>query len=192
MSRDQTKSQTKGDIRGEPNQKLMTDFFKFQFAKGNSLSFLRNDFRCSTKFFLLAKICLFFALTSCVTKTEKYGYMFDMADHQLLEAGISNKERVMKIMGSPTIVSDFGAEEVWIYYSEKSESVLFFQPTIVAREIITIAFDGDNVAKKIERFDLTHEQKNLQFSSNQTPVPEHETGGFFKSLFSNVGQVKPQ
>jgi hypothetical protein len=54
-----------------------------------------------------------------------------------------------------------------------------------------ISFDAGNVIKKMENLDINNEQKNLQFSLNQTYVPDHQTG-FFKSLFSNVGQVKPQ
>ncbi len=153
--------------------------FKNHFTKSNSLS-LRGVTALIAR---LAAIFFLLTLSSCITKTEKYGYMFDMADRQLLEEGVSDKARVLKIMGSPTIISDLTAEETWIYYSEKTEGLLFFKPQITEREVISITFDNSEIVKKIENLDINNEQRKLQFSSNQTYVPEHKTG-FFKSLFS--------
>jgi outer membrane protein assembly factor BamE (lipoprotein component of BamABCDE complex) len=161
---------------------------KNHFTKSNLKSVVKSMTAMLAK---LSVILSVLCINGCITKTEKYGYMFDMADKHLLEEGISSREMVQKIMGSPTIISDFGNDESWIYYSEKTEAILFFSPKIVDRQVLAIRFDNLGVAKKIENFDINDEQKNLQFSLNQTSVPEHQVG-FFKSFVSNVGQVKPQ
>lgn len=127
-------------------------------------------------------------LSSCVKNSYRLGYLFDLSDHQLLQEGVTSKERVLKIMGSPTMISNLD-EEVWIYYSEDVERILFFIPDIKERTILTLRFDESETVKSIEKFDLSNEEKKMDFASHYTEVNSNKIG-FFKSIFSNVGQVK--
>lgn len=136
-------------------------------------------------------ICLLFliALASCISRTNKHGYMFDLSDHDQLKEEITTKDVVLRIMGSPTLVADFSDEETWIYFAEDVKSLLFFKPTIVSRTIISIKFNN-NTIKELQRFDLSN-QSDLKFAINYTEVKSNKIG-FFKSILSNIGQVKPQ
>lgn len=140
---------------------------------------------------ILLNIILLIATSSCITRIEKHGYMFDETDYEMMQEGITSKERVLRILGSPTIISDLDNDEAWIYYSEDVKSLLFFIPTITERNIIVIRFNREDVISKLRKIDLTQEQKKLEFSSKHTTVESNKIG-FFKSLFSNVGQVKAQ
>jgi outer membrane protein assembly factor BamE (lipoprotein component of BamABCDE complex) len=122
---------------------------------------------------------------------SRHGFLFDLSDHQLLQEGVTSKERVLKIMGSPTIISNLDSNETWIYYSEDVKNLLFFIPDITSRTIVTLKFDDSDTVKKIEKFDLENEAKEMKFLSQYTYVKSKKIG-FFKSLFSNVGQVKAQ
>ena len=133
---------------------------------------------------------LVFALSSCVSRIEKHGYMFDMSGYDLLQAGVTSKDRVERLMGSPTLVFDFGGEELWIYYSEDVKHFLFFDPKISNRRIVTIAFDQNGVINKLNSIGLEVENKELVFADKTTEVSDHERG-LIKSFFSNVGQVRP-
>ena len=117
--------------------------------------------------------------------------MFDLSDHELLQEGVSSKETVIKIMGSPTMISDIAMPESWIYYSEEVEKFLFFLPKIISRNILVITFNNSNSIGNIRRFDLSNNDERLKFTSKYTKVVSREEG-FFKSIFSNIGQVKPQ
>lgn len=139
---------------------------------------------------ILMAIFLNIALSSCAPKIEKHGYMFDLSDHHLLQEEIITKSKVLSIMGSPTLISDLNGEEMWIYYAENVKKLLFFKPDIVNREIILLAFDNNEVLKKLENYSLANEKK-LNFSSDHTKVKSNKVG-FFKSIFSNVGQIRPQ
>ncbi|MDX2083032.1 MAG: outer membrane protein assembly factor BamE [Rickettsiales bacterium] len=134
---------------------------------------------------------LILILSSCIRNTERNGYLFDLSDYQLLQEGITSKERVLKIMGSPTIISNLDVDETWIYYAESIDHILFFLPKINDRKIIALKFDADQTVRSIENIDLTHENQKMHFVSNYTEVSSNKIG-FFKSLFSNVGQVKAQ
>jgi outer membrane protein assembly factor BamE (lipoprotein component of BamABCDE complex) len=141
------------------------------------------------KFIHLALIVA--CLSSCISNTEKRGYAFDLADHHLLQEDVTSKESVMRIMGSPTIISELDGQENWLYYSEDVKSFLFFIPKITSRTVFLIKFDDSNTIKSLQKFDLASEKVELKFVSDYTEVTGHKVG-FFKSIFSNIGQVKPQ
>jgi outer membrane protein assembly factor BamE (lipoprotein component of BamABCDE complex) len=117
--------------------------------------------------------------------------MFNLADPHLLEEGISSKERTLKIMGSPTITSNIDDQEIWIYYAEDVTKILFFKPTVTSRTITAIKFDESGTIEKVTNLSLKDGRKNLEFSKLHTEVKNHKTG-FFREIFSNIGQVKPQ
>jgi outer membrane protein assembly factor BamE (lipoprotein component of BamABCDE complex) len=136
-------------------------------------------------------IFLLIALNACVSKVDKRGYMFDMSDHNLLQEGITSKERVLKIMGSPTLISDLDSDEAWIYYAEDLKRLLFFKPDVISRDVLVVRFNEVGTIRELSRIDLNDEEKQLQFAANFTNVESRKIG-FLKSLFSNVGQVKSQ
>lgn len=138
----------------------------------------------------LARFSFLLVLGSCVSRVEKHGYMFDLTDYNLVRSGVTNKDRVAGIMGSPTLVSNHGGDDVWIYYAEDVKHFLFFQPTIVGRKVLTLSFDQNNIVRELETIDLTNEDVDLKFAENKTQVNDHQRG-LLKSFFSNVGQVKP-
>ncbi len=132
---------------------------------------------------------LIIALASCVSRVNKHGYMFDLADHDRLKAEITSKDVVLRIMGSPTIITSFDNDETWIYFAEDVRSLLFFRPDVVRREVMAIKFDNDTI-KELSHLDLSNEEK-LKFASDYTKV-ESSHPGFFKSIFGNIGQVRSQ
>lgn len=138
----------------------------------------------------LCYIFLLITVSSCVSRVDKMGYIFELSDHDILQEGITSKERVLKIMGSPTLISDFDSE-VWIYYSEDVKNFLFFKPEVTERNVLVIKFNDAEIVKEMKRINFSDEVKKLNFVSNHTTVDSHKTG-FFKSIFSNVGQIKAQ
>jgi outer membrane protein assembly factor BamE (lipoprotein component of BamABCDE complex) len=136
-------------------------------------------------------IFLLIALNACVSRLDKRGYIFDMSDYNLLQEGITSKERLLKIMGSPTLISDLDSDEAWIYYSEDLKRLLFFKPDIISRDVLVVRFNEVGTIRELNRIDLNDEEKQLQFAANFTNVESRKIG-FLKSLFSNVGQIKSQ
>ncbi len=139
----------------------------------------------------LLKLFLITALGSCAAKIDKRGYMFDLSDHELLQEGVTTKDRLLKNMGSPTLISDLDEDEAWIYYSENLKSFLFFTPKIIERTILIARFDKLDNLQKLERMDLTSENKDLKFFPDYTMVESHKSS-LIKSLFTNVGKITPQ
>lgn len=143
---------------------------------------------------ILSAFLIFLSLTSlcgCLNRLEKHGYMFDLSDYNLVEKDISSKERVLKLMGSPTLISNLDSRESWIYYAEEVNYLLFFYPSVKNRKILLLKFDDSEIVRNVEFFDLKNEDQKISFVSKYTAVDGHEEG-IIKAIFSNVGQIRPQ
>lgn len=141
---------------------------------------------------LTKNIFIFFALTivlsSCISRVEKNGYMFDLAELDAIKEDVTTKDRLLNILGSPSLTSNLDDNEVWIYYSQDVKKLLFFKPKIIARTVLAVEFDNkDQTVKKIQKLEL-EDGSVLSFSTKQTEV-KSEKIGFFKSLFGNIGSV---
>ena len=97
-------------------------------------------------------IIMLFASNSCVSRVSNLGYIIDSSDYKMLQEGVTSKEMVLKIMGSPTIISDFDNDEAWVYYSEEVDTFLFFKPEILERTILVLRFDND-IIRKLKKID---------------------------------------
>jgi outer membrane protein assembly factor BamE (lipoprotein component of BamABCDE complex) len=139
----------------------------------------------------LLKLFVITALSSCASKLDKRGYMFDLSDHELLQEGVTTKSRLLKNMGSPTLISDLKEDEAWIYYSEILKSFLFFTPKITERTILVARFDKSDNLEKLERISLSNENTDIKFFPDYTMVESHKVS-LIKSLFTNVGKITPQ
>ncbi len=137
--------------------------------------------------------CLILSLLICsacnITRIDKKGYMFDSSGYETLQEGVTTKQRVLMMMGSPTIISDLSDEELWIYYHEDVKELLFFKPKVISRTIIALKFDDQQTIKQLKSYDLSSEE-NLAFSKDSTKTQDRDEG-FFKKIFGNVGQVRP-
>ena len=141
----------------------------------------------------LPPICFIFFLLICsscgITRIEKNGYIFDSSGYETLQEGVTTKQRVLTMMGSPTVISSPSDQELWIYYHEDVRELLFFKPKIISRKIIALKFDDQQTIKELKDYDLSSE-KDLTFNTNSTESQDRSEG-FFKKIFGNIGKVRP-
>ncbi len=139
---------------------------------------------------ITAFLLLILIFTGCTT-IEKKGYNFELSDSHLIREGVSNQDMIIKLMGSPTFITDdSGQKELWIYFSEDVKKFLFFKPKILERKIMVISFDQNGISSKINYYDLNN-QTNLSFESDYTKVQSTKQG-FWSQIFDNIGQVRAQ
>jgi len=134
---------------------------------------------------LIAIFFVFFA-TSC-NHIQKRGYSFELSDYELVKDGISNKETVLELMGSPTFLSAIGDKELWVYFSEDVRKFLFFKPKTLRRKIMTVSFDDTGIIDDISDYDL-NDDNAMHFVSDYTEVKSHKQG-FWSRIFGNIGSV---
>lgn len=137
------------------------------------------------KFFII----LILLASSCISNIDKHGYMFDLVDADYIEEGVTTKDRALRELGSPTYISHLDNEEVWLYFYEKTDRVLFFKPKILDRKILLVNFKNGDTAIKVKELSLLDEKQDFLFDKKFTKVAS-EKEGFFEGLFGNVGQVR--
>jgi outer membrane protein assembly factor BamE (lipoprotein component of BamABCDE complex) len=118
------------------------------------------------RFFYLILI----ALTSCVARYEKHGYMFDVYHENMLQKNVSSKRTVLNYLGSPTIHFKLNNKEHFLYFSEEIKHFLFFKPKATERKILLITFDNSDTMQNLEFYNHNNENHEFRFSKETTPI----------------------
>jgi outer membrane protein assembly factor BamE (lipoprotein component of BamABCDE complex) len=141
-----------------------------------------------TKFLITALATIM--LSSCVSRIEKSGYIFEDYDHNKIVKKITYKQTVFRNMGNPTLQTNLGEKESWIFLAEESRHLLFLKPKIISRKLLVVDFYENETVENLQYLQLENEQKNYQFHQKHTAVKDHKTNSI-KELFGNIGTVKP-
>ena len=126
-------------------------------------------------------------LLACQPRVDARGHITDPDALRTVAVGVHNQDDVRYLLGSPSAVSTFGGD-VWYYISERTESVAFFKPKVLERQVIAISFtDGDDkVVKEIARYDKS-DAREIELVDRRTPTAGNETT-LLQDLFGNFGR----
>jgi outer membrane protein assembly factor BamE (lipoprotein component of BamABCDE complex) len=137
-----------------------------------------------------AGLCI--ALTGCVLsactpiKTDQ-GYRVDPEQLAKIETGITNKDGVTQLMGSPSSIATFQTEgDAWYYISSKTEHLAFLPKEVKSRDIIIIKFDINDVVAEIDDIGLEKGQE-IEMVERTTPTGGRKLG-FLEQIFGNLGR----
>ncbi len=127
------------------------------------------------------------ALTACEPIKSDQGYHFDPEQLAKIEPGVTNKDAVQEIMGSPSSIATFQTEgDAWYYISSKTEHLAFFEKEVRERNIVIVKFDINDVVANISDLDKEAGEE-IEVVERETP-----TGGrklsLFEQLFGNLGR----
>lgn len=125
------------------------------------------------------------ALAACAPVKEERGYIFDPNDLTKIEAGITSKEQVRTIMGSPSTTSAVDGE-AWYYISSKFETVAFYPPQEVDRAVAAVYFEKTDVVQEVAYYGLEDGQI-VNFVDRTTPTRGKELT-VLGQLFGNLGR----
>lgn len=123
-------------------------------------------------------------LTGCAT-IDNRGHEVDPDQLAKIEVGVTTKEQVSKLLGTPSSVSPFG-NSTWYYMSEETERRAFLNPSVIKSNITRIEFNKENRVQLIDS--LT--EKDMQVVSHitrQEPTAGHSFG-VLEQIFGNVGR----
>lgn len=136
---------------------------------------------------LLALACSAALATGGCTKVRSYqGYVTDADLVNSIQAGVDNRESVLKVLGTPTFTSQFSQGE-WYYLGRNSRNFAFTRPNPVDQTILKVQFDQAGTVTAITR-EGTENIVSLTPWGKETPTLGRERG-FFQDLFGNIGTV---
>lgn len=129
------------------------------------------------------------ALCACTPTQATRGNIVE--DYRMAEIvpGVSTRTSVLQSLGSPTTVAPFD-DNVWYYIGQKTEKSGIFDPKVVDKKIVVVAFNQEGVVDTIEKVDA--DQMDIPHVRRKTPTSGNEIT-VMQQLLGNVGRFnKPK
>lgn len=111
-------------------------------------------------------------------------------DYRMAEIvpGVSSRTNVLQSLGSPTTVAPFD-DNVWYYIGQKTEKTGIFDPKVVDKKVVVVAFNTEGIVDTIENIDA--DQINVPRVRRKTPTSGNDIT-VMEQLIGNVGRFNKQ
>jgi outer membrane protein assembly factor BamE (lipoprotein component of BamABCDE complex) len=126
-------------------------------------------------------------LSACSPIETEQGYRVDSEQLAKIETGITNKDGVTELMGSPSSIATFQTEgDAWYYISSKTEHLAFLPKEVISRDVIVVKFDINDVVAEIEDYGKD-QGAEIEMVERTTPTGGRKLG-FLEQIFGNFGR----
>lgn len=136
------------------------------------------------KYNWLFGLTLVLVLTGCYPTVDHRGFNPEQMQIDNIQKGVSTKENVQEILGSPSTTSLFPVEGKnwtnWYYIYRKTETTSFFEPKVVDQITVKITFDERNIVQ-----DINH-QKGVQGEQIKASKERTESTGYESSAMKDI------
>ena len=144
---------------------------------------LINNFKMiKQKIVLLIVTCFFLNACSGIKSNNGYMPVSDKIDQ--LKVNVTTSMSAKSELGEPALV--LGSQEpIFIYSSQITDRILFFEPKVVSRDILVLYFNKKKRLKKLDRFNK-NDGKYVDINTGSTRLKDEEKS-LLAAIFSNVG-----
>jgi outer membrane protein assembly factor BamE (lipoprotein component of BamABCDE complex) len=104
------------------------------------------------------------AATACAPTVNTHGYRIDPAVVAQIQPGVTSREEVERLLGSPSSMSTFN-DKSWYYVTQRTEQLTFYDTDVAAQDVLRIDFGGDGLVSDVN-------QRGLEMARNIEPAPE--------------------
>ena len=134
------------------------------------------------KFIVLIVACLL--INACTGIKSNNGYMPVRDSVDQLKVNVTSPSSAKSTLGEPALV--LGKKEpIFIYSSQVTNRVLFFEPKVISRDVLVLYFNTKKKLRKLENFSL-EDGKSFDLNTDATNLNTEERS-LIANLFSNVG-----
>ena len=134
------------------------------------------------KIILLVLACFF--LNTCSGIKSNNGYMPVQDSVDQLKVNKTSLSFAKSTLGEPALILG-NQEPIFIYSSQVSNSILFFEPKVISRDVLVLYFNKKKKLKKVEKFNLK-DGKSFQMNKDTTDLSADQRS-LIATLFSNIG-----
>ncbi len=128
------------------------------------------------------------SVLACTPHVERRGNIPDPDILRGIEPGVSSRDQIAELLGSPSSVATFGetfGEETWYYIASRTERFAFYAPKVVDQQVVAIAFDDIGMVRSVRLYGLA-DARGIEPLERTTP-----TGGkqltILQQLVGNLG-----
>jgi len=130
------------------------------------------------------------ALTgACSPMVDQHGHRFTERDLERIEPGVSSREEVARILGSPSTLATF-EDDRWYYITQRTERMSFYQKELTDQDVVTIEFDDRGVVERVDRHGL-EQAMAITPSSDETRTLGNELS-LVEQLIGNIGRFNTE
>ena len=98
------------------------------------------------------------AATACAPTVNTHGYRIDPAVVAQIQPGVTSREEVERLLGSPSSMSTFN-DKSWYYVTQRTEQLTFYDTDVAAQDVLRIDFGGDGLVSNVN-------QRGLEMARN--------------------------
>jgi len=138
--------------------------------------------------FIFLLIALFFSACSLKKVTKHHGVHFLNKKQEKLTVNQSNKNDILKLLGSPSSKSTFD-NDLWIYIERKTDNsslLKFGKEKILLNNVLILEINSMGILEKKEFLDLDN-MKNIKFTE-QTTENQYKKNSFLYDFLSSMRQ----
>ena len=138
---------------------------------------------------IIVLISAYFFLSACSGIKSNNGYMPVEDNIMQLKVNVTSSSSARLKLGEPALILG-NREPIFVYASQVTNRVLFFEPKVVSRNVLVLYFNKNNKLKKLNRFNLK-DGKSFALNTDATNL-NAEQRSLIATLFSNVGFGGPR
>lgn len=126
------------------------------------------------------------ATAGCTRIRDHHGYIADSQLIQSVQAGVDNRESVLRTLGRPSFESEFDKNS-WYYVSRNTEQFGFTTPKAKRQQLLIVSFDASGTVSAVQQRGL-EEVVDVGMVGDKTPTLGREKS-FLQDIFGNIGRV---
>lgn len=135
---------------------------------------------------LLATLVTLPLLAGCSRVNGIKGYVAEKTLVEGVQAGVDNRDSVVRTLGRPTFTSQFGDAD-WYYVTRKTSNYIYRLPATKDQSVLHIHFDAQGNVALAEKNNLSA-YVNIHPDKDQTPTLGRNQS-ILNDLFGNIGTV---
>ncbi len=134
---------------------------------------------------VLAAASIALLAVGCTPRVDTRGNLPEPDKVLAVEVGRHTERDVETILGSPSSIGAFDGA-VWLYLSQRTETVAFFAPEVKTRTVVAVRFDDKGVVRDVRTLGL-EDGRPVALVTRETPTAGNEMG-VIEQLFGNIGR----
>ena len=122
----------------------------------------------------------------CATQRTQNGYVIDEYTVDQLRPGVTDRDSVATLLGTPSTAATFGDANTWYYVSRHSEQFAFMKPEVKEQQVVAVHFNDVGIVESVQRYTL-EDGKPIEPVERITPTRGREMT-VLEQLFGNLGR----
>jgi outer membrane protein assembly factor BamE (lipoprotein component of BamABCDE complex) len=135
---------------------------------------------------LLACLAASFLGACDLARIDVRGYVPNDDDLAKLDPGRQTRDEVQQILGTPSSMGVFDAEQSWYYIYSKTSTLAFLEPDVLEQRVVVVHFDRQGTLRDVRRYAL-EDGLIIDPVTRTTPSPGREMS-FLEQLLGSVGK----